>query len=162
ARDLASSRLLLVAAYRTVDPAPSDPLSDALAELAREPATTTLGLDGLDEDDVSQLIEQTTSEAPSPLLAAALRADTNENPLFVREIARLLVAEGKVADAESGAHHPIPVSVQAVIGQRLRRLSFECNRVLVLAAVLGREFRLDALEQVAHLDRDRLIDVLDE
>jgi len=162
ARNLSSSRLLLVAAYRTVDPTLSAPLSEALAELTCEPATTTLSLDGLDANDVSQLIEQTTSEAPSPLLAAALRADTNGNPLFVAEIARLLAAEGRLADAELASHHAIPASIQVVIGQRLRRLSSECNRVLVLAAVLGREFRLDALERVAQLDRNGLIDVLDE
>src|SRR5262249_14858564 len=41
-------------------------------------------------------------------------------------------------------------------------LSPECNRVLTVASMLGREFGSDALEQVCDLGGDRLLEVLDE
>jgi tetratricopeptide (TPR) repeat protein len=56
----------------------------------------------------------------------------------------------------------IPQSVREVIGRRLRHLSDECNRVLALASVLGREFDLDALARVSGLSRDALLGLLDE
>ena len=46
ARGLEDSRLLVVGAYRDVDPTLRDPLTAALAELVREPHTTQLALTG--------------------------------------------------------------------------------------------------------------------
>ena len=56
----------------------------------------------------------------------------------------------------------IPQSVKEVIGRRLRHLSDECNRLLGLASVLGREFDLDALAGVSELERDAILELLDE
>jgi eukaryotic-like serine/threonine-protein kinase len=42
ARELGESRLLVVGAYRNVDPAPDEPLIAALTELAREPTTRSV------------------------------------------------------------------------------------------------------------------------
>ena len=47
ARQLSENRVLVVGAYRDVDPSPSDPLRTALTELAREPVTRNLALAGL-------------------------------------------------------------------------------------------------------------------
>jgi tetratricopeptide (TPR) repeat protein len=49
-----------------------------------------------------------------------------------------------------------------VIGRRLRHLSGECNRLLTLASVLGREFDLDALAGVSGLERGAILELLDE
>jgi tetratricopeptide (TPR) repeat protein len=49
-----------------------------------------------------------------------------------------------------------------VIGRRLNRLSGECNRVLALAAVIGRDFELQVLEQLAEMPGDRLLELLQE
>ena len=49
-----------------------------------------------------------------------------------------------------------------MIGRRIGRLSSECSRVLTLASVIGREFSLDAIEGLAELSGDELLDVLDE
>ena len=54
------------------------------------------------------------------------------------------------------ARPPIPQSVRDVIARRLRHLSEECNRVLVLASVLGREFALEALARLAGVSEDEL------
>jgi DNA-binding SARP family transcriptional activator/tetratricopeptide (TPR) repeat protein len=160
ARQLNESRMLVVGAYRDVDPGPSDPLRAALTELAREPVTRTLALTGLAEREVSQVIELTAGAAAKEELVLAIQAETEGNPLFVGEIVRLLAAEGAL-DA-TALRLAIPQSVRDVIARRLSHLSQECNRVLVHASVLGREFPLDALARVGDLSSDDLLETLDE
>ena len=50
----------------------------------------------------------------------------------------------------------VPPSVRDAIRQRLRRLSDDCNRVLMLGSVLGREFDLDALAELSGVPRPEL------
>ena len=161
ARELGDSRLLIVGAYRDVDPTLADPLATTLAELAREPVTRTLALAGLGEADVARFIELTAPGASAADLGPAVHAETDGNPLFVSETVRLLAAEGRL-DEPATAPLAIPRSVRDVIGRRLRRLSDECNRLLALASVLGREFDLDALAGVSGLERDGILELLDE
>src|SRR5262249_36571999 len=56
----------------------------------------------------------------------------------------------------------LPESVRDVIGRRLGRLSAACTQCLTAAAVVGREFGLDALARIADLDAERLLEVLEE
>ena len=160
ARELGESRLLVVCAFRDVDPTLRDPLSSTLAELVREPATARIGLAGLGEADVAEYIELSTGVGAAPGLVKAIHAETEGNPLFVAEVVQLLHAEGHIAQGD--AHLRIPPGVRAVIGQRVGRLSERCRELLVAAAVMGREFGLDALGRLSELPRDELLDVLDE
>jgi eukaryotic-like serine/threonine-protein kinase len=160
ARQLGQSRLLIVGAYRDVDPTPADSLTTALTELAREPVTRSLALAGLGEPDVARFLELAAPGAAAEL-APAVHAETEGNPLFVWEILRLLAAEHRL-DEPATASLAIPQSVREVIGRRLRHLSYECNELLVLAAVLGREFDLDALARIAGHERDAVLALLDE
>jgi DNA-binding SARP family transcriptional activator len=160
ARELPSSSLLVVGAYRDVDPTLADPLAAALTELAREPVTRRLVLGGLAEGDVARFIEETTERAPTAELVDAVFGESEGNPLFVGEIVRLLEAEGRLN--EPSLELAIPRSVKDVIGRRLRRLSGACNRIMVFASVLGREFDLDALARVSELDHESLRELLDE
>jgi DNA-binding SARP family transcriptional activator len=156
ARELAGTRILLVGAVRDVDPIPGRPLSEMLADVSREPVTRRLALGGLTERDVADYIDEAAAELASPELAAALHEQTEGNPLFLAETVRLLALEGP------GAAPAIPESVREVIRRRLDHLGEECNRLLVLAAVLGREFALDALARTAELSVEELLDTLDE
>jgi DNA-binding SARP family transcriptional activator len=155
-RDLGSTPMLVLGAYRDVDPTPGHLLTATLAEVAREPMTRRIALGGLSERDVGEYLELTAAEIASPELVAALHERTEGNPLFVGETVRLLALEG------GDAGPVIPDSVRDVIARRLGHLSEECNRVLVLASVLGREFALDALARVAEISVEELLDTLDE
>jgi DNA-binding SARP family transcriptional activator/tetratricopeptide (TPR) repeat protein len=160
AREIADSRLLIVGAFRDVDPTLSAPLTSALAELVREPHTRHIALEGLSERDVAAYIELAAAIRPADELVAAIHAETEGNALFVAEVVRLLDAEGRLG--EMGAAPGIPPSVRAVIGRRLGRLSAACRELLSSASVFGREFRLDALARLAALDRPDMLDLLDE
>jgi DNA-binding SARP family transcriptional activator len=161
ARELGDSRLLIVGAYRDVDPTLADPLTTTLTELAREPVTRTLALAGLGEADVARFIELTAPGASAADLGPAVKAETEGNPLFVGEIVRLLAAEGRL-DEPAIEPLAIPQSVREVIGRRLRHLSDECNRLLAMASVLGREFDLNVLAGVSGLERGAILELLDE
>jgi DNA-binding SARP family transcriptional activator len=155
-RGLGSMRVLIVAAFRDVDPVPGGPLVEMLAEASREPVTRRVHLEGLTEADIAEYIGATARELASPELAATLFEGTEGNPLFVAETVRLLTVEGSARPAA------IPQSVRDVIARRLAHLSAECTAVLALASVLGREFSLAALARMSELSEDGLLERLDE
>ena len=75
---------------------------------------------------------------PPRALTDAIHAETEGNPLFVAELARLLASEGAL---EVGARVPaIPPGIREVIGQRLRYVSDTCRKTLAPASVIGRQF----------------------
>jgi tetratricopeptide (TPR) repeat protein len=132
-----------------------------LSEVGREPLTRRLSLRGLSELNVAEYVELTASEIASPALVAALHDETEGNPFFVAETVRLLALEGQQPES-TGARIAIPQNVRDVIARRLTHLSGECNRVLVLASVLGREFALAPLARVSGVSEDELLETLDE
>ena len=55
ARELSDSRILIVGAFRDVDPVPAPALTAMLAEVAREPVTSRMTLRGVTEEDVARI-----------------------------------------------------------------------------------------------------------
>jgi hypothetical protein len=92
---------------------------------------------------------------------------TEGNPLFVQEVLRYLVEEGIVV-REPGryvAQAPgigIPDGLRDVVGKRLNRLGEKTNQVLGMAAVIGRDFRLDVLQKIAGMGDEELLAALEE
>ena len=162
ARELSDSRVVVIGAFRDVDPTLRDPLAAALAELAREPVTRRIELEGLVQENVAEFIRIIAGVQPSEATAVKIHEETEGNPLFVGEVTRLLLAEGALAEGERVGAIGIPQGIRDVIGRRLRRLSEECRRTLALASVLGREFALDALARLAGHDKSDLLELLDE
>jgi hypothetical protein len=133
-----------------------------LAEVAREPGTRRLSLSGLGEDDVAEFVQLTASEIASDELVTALYEETEGNPLFLGEIVRLLSVEGVRSDSTSGVQLVVPQSVRDVIARRLTHLSKECNDLLAIASILGREFAVGALARVSDVSKDDVLETLSE
>jgi DNA-binding SARP family transcriptional activator/tetratricopeptide (TPR) repeat protein len=161
-RQLGEGRILIVAAYRDVDPGPSPALASTVAELLREPVVQRLSLHGLSAGAIADFIREFAGVVPGPGLAAAIHAEADGNPLFVQEVVRLLAAEGKLEESIAEGELVIPQGVRDMIDRRLRGLSDECRSLLELAAVLGRDFGLVALERAAGTPIDELLARLDE
>ncbi len=167
AREIGQSRVLLICTYRDVELNRRHPLTVTLGDLARERLYECVLLRGLSEPDIARFIEIAAgSSAPSELAATVYR-HTEGNPLFVTEVVRELVQSGELAESHaSGASTwsvRIPEGVREVIGRRLDRLSERANEALTVAAVVGRDFRLDALRELAEdTTEGQLLDVLDE
>ena len=79
---------------------------------------------GLNQRDVALVMEIIGGLNPSPELVARVYQQTEGNPLFVEEVARLLTQEGMPAtnDLENWDFR-LPDGVREVIGRRLDRLS---------------------------------------
>jgi tetratricopeptide (TPR) repeat protein len=164
ARGLGGTRLLVVGTYRDVEVRRQHPLSSTLAELAREQLSQRIVMRGLSDGEVARFIEMSCGVTPPEGLVAAVCKDTEGNPFFVKEVVNLLAREGRLDKKEPTTSWTvaIPQSVREVVGRRLDDLSEECNRVLPIAAVIGRQFDLRTLEQITGLPDDRVLDLLEE
>jgi tetratricopeptide (TPR) repeat protein/ribosomal protein L40E len=169
-RHLSGARLLIVGTYRDVEVDRSHPLSAALADLRRISAYGRVILRGLNADEVRRMLENITRESVPWGLAEAVHRQTEGNPLFVQEVVRFLAEEGLITRKE-GRWRPakdtplemsIPEGLRDVIGKRLSLLSKECNQLLSVASVIGREFRLEVLKKVAGLSDEELFKALEE
>ena len=150
ARELASSRLLLLGTYRDVELTRRHPLTQTLGELAREPVFRRVTLRGLSQEEVKHFIEATSRLDPTEALVEAVHTQTEGNPLFLTQVVQLLDQEGGLEPDPRGESPSwtvrIPVGVHEAIGRRLDGLSEGCNQVLTVASVVGREFELKLLE----------------
>ena len=159
ARQLRGARLLVVGTYRDVDADRQPAVLDAVGQLVREGQLVTLG--GLERDEVKGLMEALSGVAPSAADVAAVHETTDGNPLFVREVVRLLASEA--ADERPARRGvPIPRSVQVAIQRRLAPLSADAVGVLSAAAVIGREFDLALLTAACELSGERVLVALSE
>jgi tetratricopeptide (TPR) repeat protein/ribosomal protein L40E len=169
-RNLAGARLLIVGTYRDVEVDRSHPLSAALAELRRVSTYGRVLLRGLNADEVRRMLESITRESVPWGLAEAVHRQTEGNPLFVQEVVRYLVEEGLITRKEGGwrptkdtpLEMSIPEGLRDVIGKRLSLLSPECNQLLSVASVIGREFALETLKVVAGINEDVFVNALKE
>ncbi|MEJ1937154.1 AAA family ATPase, partial [Nostoc sp. NIES-2111] len=155
APDLGGSGLLLLGTYRENELSRRHPLSDALGDLTRSRRTSRLLHAETTQPEARDLVSMAAGTAPAPWLVHAIHAQTEGNPLFLREIVRYLRERGlltAVADApRRGLPEAlrIPEGVREVIGQRLTLLPPACNEVLRTASVIGRQFSLDVLLRAA-------------
>jgi tetratricopeptide (TPR) repeat protein len=170
ARNLEGARLLVVGTYRDVEVDRAHPLSATLAELRRVSSLPRILLRGLTVDEVHRMYTFIRGQDVSWAQAEAVHRQTEGNPLFVQEVLRYLVEEGLVI-REAGRYvlaegtvpgTGIPEGLRDVVGRRLNRLSEKTNQVLSIAAVMGRDFRLDVLQQVLALPEEEVFVALEE
>lgn len=165
-------RLLIIGTYRDTDLTRSHPLMTALADFRRESGVERIALRGLDESAVVGLV---TAAAGHDLpeagiaLARALQRETEGSPFFIGEILRHLSESGAIFQEGDRwtyrgdiAGLGIPEGIREVIGRRLNRLSAETNKVLSIAAVIGRQFDVALLARAAGATEDTILDALDE
>ena len=136
APELATLPFLVVAAYRDTDVPATGQLAGDLARVAEAPATATVSLQGLAQDDVRALIGRWAGPVDERV-AEIVAERTNGNPFFVMEVAMLLRG---APDQEAVASKVLPPTIVALITGRVDRLPPETWHALEAAAVLGRDF----------------------
>ena len=167
ARELGQSRVLLLCTYRDMELNRRHPLTVTLGGLARERLYERVLLRGLTESDVGRFIGIASGVQPPQELSATVYRHTEGNPLFVTEVVRELVQSGDMAESRISGDSTwsvrIPEGVRDVIGRRLDRLSERANDLLTTAAVVGRDFTLNVMKELAEdTTESQLLDVLDE
>lgn len=148
ASQLPDSRIMVVGTYRDIEITRDHPLSSTLAKLARNDHYRREELGGLETANVGQLIKSISGADASQEMVQAIYGHSDGNPFFTSEIIRLLgqerlTAPGGEVDISVGLE--IPQSVLEVVGQRLNRLSTECEDILTTGAVIGRQFEFRLL-----------------
>jgi AAA ATPase domain len=152
----AGSPLLVLATYSDLEVDASGPLAHLLADLRRETALDMIRLAGLRKSETAALVAALLGrDSVDGDLAQRLCEQTGGNPFFIEELLHT------PADAPAAAVG-VPEGVKDVIGRRLDRLPPAALETLTLAAVLGSDFRLAALQVVApDLEQDDLIAALE-
>ena len=161
ARGMASSRLLLVGTYRDVEVSRQHPLSRTLGSLMRQQLFRRIQLGGLTQQEVNRFAALTARSALPDSAMDLVHRRTEGNPLFVSEIVRLF-SQGDGTTAPDWAA-TVPEGIRDAIGRRLDQLSAACNQVLTTAAVVGRQFNLDLIEELSSdFSEEQLLEMLDE
>ncbi len=121
----------------------------------------------LPDGEVAELVGNLLGGHPGQRLAEFV-ARAGGNPLYARELADGLLREGQVSLAagvaelaDQLARAPVPISLTAVIGDRLDVLADDVVAALRWAAVLGAEFSVADLEVVSGRSAADLMAVVD-
>jgi tetratricopeptide (TPR) repeat protein len=157
ARDVRSTRVMVLATYRDTEVSRSPETVEVISDLVRE--GHVLNLEALDRDEVGRLIAEVSGVTPWPGTVAAIHEATGGNPLFVREVTRLLANGGRL-DLPRELTVPVPDSLRAVIRKRLAPLSARAVHVLSAAAVVGRDFDVGLVSAACDLPTDEVLAAL--
>lgn len=169
AQAVAGMPMLIVGTYRDVDLEVGRPCAKLLESLLRQKLGTRILLRRLPVAGVEHMLAALSAQPPPPSLTRVVFEETEGNPFFVEEVFRHLAEEGKLFD-QKGGFRPglrgdqlqVPESVRLVLGRRLERLSEEARRILTTAAVIGRVFRLELLEDLEKARPDAALEAVEE
>ncbi len=166
---LREAGVLLIGSYRDTELAAGSPFARTLQDLVKERLCEQIQLKRLDRDAVGKLLATLAGSPPPDALVDVIYQETEGNPFFVEEVYRNL-AESKRLFDDAGAFRArvdltdvdLPPGVRLVLEQRLERVSDDCRKALVAAAVSGRRFRFELLGGIVDLSEDALLDAMDE
>lgn len=127
----------------------------SLAEGGR--AAAVIALEGLDAGATEELaVGLLGSDTVPQELIARIPSSTEGNPLFVRELVRMLVDDGVLrregggwvltVDAEA---IEVPPTIQSLLAARMDRLGTDERTVVELASMVGKEFYKGAVAELA-------------
>ncbi|HVF24052.1 MAG TPA: AAA family ATPase, partial [Pyrinomonadaceae bacterium] len=167
-RQLRDERVLIIGAYRETELDRAHPLAKSLVDWNRERLITRIALRRFNEAETSDQLSALLGENVSGQFAVAVHRETEGNPFFVEEVLKALIEKGSVR-RENGhwcrcdmEQLLIPQSVKEAIGNRLDRVSQNCNEVLRVCAILGKVFTFEELAAAVEQNEDTLLDALDE
>jgi len=164
-----AARLMIVITYRDEDVDARHPLFRTLANLERDRLVERIRLDGLDEEEARQFIEEIGLTRPSAQLVRALYRTAGGNPLFLEHCLRQLADDGAlrreggywVGYAEEGELR-IPSTVEPILNRRLAGLTARCRHSVTVAACLAERFSFETLAAVSEMDEEDLLGDLEE
>ena len=147
-----------------VGTARDDELDDheALREVLRHESVTRVTLAPLSAPETTALVRQLGGrrhEAEVARLAEQIWAGSGGNPFFAVETIRA-IGQGTAIDAPEAL--PMPERVRELVVARLERLGETSQRLVPVAAVIGRDFGFELLRRAAGLPELEVVDGLEE
>lgn len=107
----------------------------------------------LDEQGISQYLEESLGSAPSPELVGLLTRSSNGNPFYLEQVQEYLLESDQLIMQDGlwyikDEHVRISTSIQDILMARIDRLSSMVKETVKAAAVIGREFEVPILNEV--------------
>ena len=161
ARRAAAQRLLFVGTYRDNELTPSHALFKWFGQLFREPAVSVVALPRFEAPEIDRLMALAVENRvvlSIPVLHA-VRDRSDGNPLFAEELLRNAVDAQRAGLSDSA--RPLPISLHALVADRLQACASEERALLREASLFGRNFRIEHLCEVFGGDPVLLAPVLD-
>ena len=144
-------------------------LKAALDQLVGQRHARAIVLRPLTHADVQGVLASLGKPNPPARLVRTFADHTGGNPFFAVELFRHLKEEGRLFDARHQWARDLdlddvelPNTVRVVLERRMQRVSSDTQNLLKAAAVLGRHFEPDLLEEVAGIDSETLMAALHE
>ncbi len=180
ARKTRATSLLLLATYRTDIGSGQTSFSRLLNALYRERLSDTLLLKPLDEAAIQGLLSHLLGAKPASEVVNSINHVTAGNSFFVEEIALTLANSTAIemhddqwqfrANGESrkeSVPFQLPGGLKDLLWERVARLGKDVESVLTTAAVIGRDFQFEVLQDTVvavtdDLEQSTLLDALDE
>ena len=156
--------MMTVVSHRHHRAGPDNLFRQTLAQLARSPRYERIDLGGLGQVDVREYLESIAGVTPSPALVTAIHRATAGNPLFVRELTRMLHQQGRIGEmaATRRPSFPVPATVQDLVHGWLDGFTADCLAVLAVAAIIGTEMSIDVLSSCLEIPRPQVLAALDD
>jgi DNA-binding CsgD family transcriptional regulator len=147
------SRLALVLTYRTNDEAESAAGRELVARLVRRARGGSIALRALSDLDARALVDAVASADVDPATRRSICELGDGNPLLLLELTE------HAATAPRGSGDALPLSLRAIVDERIAAFGRDERYALQVAALLG-EFEVDTLMEVAGADRDTVLGLL--
>ena len=167
ARHCTSMSLLIIGTYRDTDLADDHPLLATLRGLKNSLTYQTFTLDRLSKPQVGQMLNDIWGQAVPQEWVEKIYEVAEGNPFYVEEVAKGLVDDGTVQRYDgkwsftSEGTIRLPQSVRDAVLRRIQYLDLDTQGLLRQAAVLGRVFNFDDLQQMADLSEWAVLEHLD-
>ena len=169
AERLGGSRIVLAATYWESELDSGRPFTPVVSRLLRRRRAQRIGLGRLSEREVEKMVAGMAETPVTPIQLLGIQAATDGNPLFVEHSFLYMAASDTMLGGSSRVQASfteedleLAQSVRGLIGRRLERLSEPAQRMLVAAAVIGRDFDIALLEAFGELSGHELREALDE
>jgi DNA-binding SARP family transcriptional activator len=152
--------LLIVATARREDPQLLQRMLQLLAVMRQQALVTEIELPPLSQAETADLATHLIAGPLDPVHLAQLYRESEGNPLFIVELARVI---GKERDRTiPDAIIRLPPRVHAVLSARLSQLSPVALELAGLAATVGRDFSFALLQRASDMSEAELVRGLDE
>ena len=171
-RDIAermqNSRIAVIGTYWDTELDSARAVSTAVSRLLRRRRAQRITLGRLSDQSIERIVAGTTETPLTAVQLIGIQAATEGNPLFVEHsLLYMAESESMLGGAQRAASYTeedleLAQSVRGLIGRRIQRLSEPAQRMLVAAAVIGRDFDIALLEAFGELSGHELRDALDE
>src|ERR1700687_3265495 len=169
AERLGGSRMVILGTYWESDLDSARPFTTAASRLLRRRRAQRIALGRLSDREVEKMVAAMGDTPLAPVQIMGIQAATEGNPLFVEhsylymaESETMLGGGARVQASFTEEDLELANSVRGIIGRRLERLSEPAQRMLVAAAVIGRDFDVPLLEAFGELSGHELRDAIDE